>query len=340
MTKTASNVLFAYWSHDIGGFRKPKTSDPPANADELMVRWVQFGAVSPMFRTHGVMALERRVWKWPGYALMADAMKFRARLAPYLYTTARAAYETGVGILRPMYYAWPEEARAYEADLQYMLGDALLVRPVVKEIPEAAQAVSVDIWLPREIDGRAGRWVDWNSSAEVMGDDTHKRVLAKLSDLPLFVKAGAVLPLLPPGATDATDSANVHWCLMPGSEAGEGERYDDAGDTNDYNEDGFIRQRLSYTLKHASDEEVMTIRLSAVVGAYPEMADSVHHVLELRGRSPPARATCNGQDLEITESRGHSLALPHGTVLIDVGQVPVSDASEIELVWRSPVVTV
>eukprot|EP00054_Salpingoeca_dolichothecata_P024120 m.163420 g.163420 ORF g.163420 m.163420 type:complete len:457 (-) comp24915_c0_seq3:530-1900(-) len=125
MTAKASNILFAYWSHDIGGF----LNNP---SPELYARWCQFGSVAPILRTHGRKGTERRIWEYNTFEVMAQALRYRAVLAPYFYTLAKNAYEHGIGPLRPMYYQYPDFEGAYNLPLQYMVGDALLVRPIAE----------------------------------------------------------------------------------------------------------------------------------------------------------------------------------------------------------------
>ncbi len=127
-----------FWSHDIGGH---VFASPP----ELFTRWVQYGVLSPIFRSHCTKNADndRRVWMYPpqNFNVMRDAMQFRARLNPYLYTASRSGFETAISLVHPMYYDWPEEESAYTFKFQYMLGDDLLVAPVtVRNLPAAVVA--------------------------------------------------------------------------------------------------------------------------------------------------------------------------------------------------------
>ena len=87
-TSMAANVNFGYWSHDVGGFYEPP--EP-----ELYVRWVQLGALSPIFRAHGFRAsnVEKRMWRYPDqhFIAMRSALRLRIELLPHLYTAARRA---------------------------------------------------------------------------------------------------------------------------------------------------------------------------------------------------------------------------------------------------------
>ena len=157
MTSTAANVLQAYWSHDIGGYNVYCPANPgvitPCGSEkvvvdcnltlgtckkadgELFTRWLQFGALSPILRTH-CSHCDHRIWAYPGtqFAAMKAAMLFRNALIPYLYTAARYAYDHAVAAVHPLYYDW-DLPEAYEyASAQYMLGDTLMAAPITATV--------------------------------------------------------------------------------------------------------------------------------------------------------------------------------------------------------------
>jgi alpha-glucosidase (family GH31 glycosyl hydrolase) len=144
ITPLASNALLAYESHDIGGFYPGHTSwkqnKPP---DDLMVRWTQFGCLSPIMRLHSDHGI-REPWRFKATTLdiMRRFLHFRRLLQAYLQRLADEANRSGVGLCRPMYYEFPEEEQAFNRPLQYMLGDALLVAPVTD--PEGQS----ELWFP------------------------------------------------------------------------------------------------------------------------------------------------------------------------------------------------
>ena len=128
-TAAGANVGYGWWSHDIGGHSG--AADP-----ELYVRWVQFGALSPILRLHSQQfpEAERRPWMFGPEVLDAarEAFELRYSLVPYLYTAARIATDTGRAIVRPTAWIAPEDDGAYVARYQYLLGDSLLVAPVMQ----------------------------------------------------------------------------------------------------------------------------------------------------------------------------------------------------------------
>ena len=132
---TASNVLYGYWSHDIGGHMNANRIDP-----ELYIRWLQFGALSPILRTHSTKssALDKEPWAFDHqhFSIIRNTILERYRMAPYIYTMARRAYDEGLSLCRPLYYEWPENEEAYQERNSYMFGDQILVSPITQPMAD------------------------------------------------------------------------------------------------------------------------------------------------------------------------------------------------------------
>ncbi len=186
-TATAGNVGYAYWSHDIGG-HQPGKVDP-----ELYVRWIQWGALSPVLRTHTTKNpdAERRIWAFPEEYFLAarEAYRLRYQLLPYIYTMARKTYDTGLPLCRPLYYEWPELDEAYSRTGQYMFGDDLMVAPVTVPSDPMTGCANVEVWIP------PGKWTNWFTGRTYEGPRI-ARLLVPLEDIPLFVRDGAVIPMI------------------------------------------------------------------------------------------------------------------------------------------------
>ncbi|MDQ7904608.1 glycoside hydrolase family 31 protein [Phytohabitans sp. ZYX-F-186] len=165
-----------FWSHDAGGFHGTPTPD-------LYVRWAQFAALSPLVRFHGTTS--RLPWDFPAGAerLVVDALRLRYRLMPYIYSAAVESARTGIPLMRALLVDSPADPAAWGAELEYLLGPDLLVAPMHDPSGER------DVYLP------AGRWVDhWTGETHEGG--RHLRVSAPLSRVPLFVRHGALIPVL------------------------------------------------------------------------------------------------------------------------------------------------
>ncbi len=242
-TATAANVLYGYWSHDLGG-HMPGNIDP-----ELYLRWLQYGIYSPVVRTHTTKNndAERRFWAYaePYSSLMAETIRKRYTLVPYIYSENRKALETGVSLCRPLYYATPEDERAYRATGEYMFGDEMLLAPVLTPVDPVSGLASQEVFLP------AGEWFDAGLGRMVAGDAYHQRN-SLLSETPLYVRPGTVIP--GQRNADRLDDKcfkDLTMTVYPGA-AGSYRLYEDDGVTTDYLEGKFVRIDMRHTKKGKS----------------------------------------------------------------------------------------
>ena len=168
-TATAANVGYAYWSHDIGG-HMPGAVDP-----ELYTRWVQFGAFSPILRTHTTKnpEAERRIWAYPEpySAILRSTFQLRYALEPYTYTEARRTYDTGVAFLRPLYYDWPNDSAAYTNRGEYVFGDQMSPPPSPRR-RQGHRLAKQTVWLPQ------GDWIEWPTGKHFTGPTTQERLFS------------------------------------------------------------------------------------------------------------------------------------------------------------------
>lgn len=178
---TALNLGFSgipYTGPDIGGF----SGSPDA---ELFTRWFQMAAFMPFFRNHAARGTPaREPWSFgePTLSICRDFLKLRERLLPYFYTLAWQATQTGAPLVRPLFWGEPGNAELWEVDDAFLLGDALLVAPVLQP-----QATSRSIHLP------AGAWYNfWDDSVMEAAPVVESRLT--LERIPVLVRAGTVLP--------------------------------------------------------------------------------------------------------------------------------------------------
>ena len=210
--------------HDIGGFAGPNP-DP-----EMLVRWMQSGALNPRCIMNSWKADGRTTTPWlhPEVTpIVRETIRFRYRLMPYLYTQYWRAHKFDEPMLRPTFYEFEDDPQAFADCDEFMVGNALLVAPVVE--PGATRR---RLYLPTRSDGTT-EWIDFHTGDYHAGGE-HVTVDAPLDRLPLFVRAGAVLPL-----TDEPDCARLHdetsrrLCVYPlrnSSDAGfASELYEDDG---------------------------------------------------------------------------------------------------------------
>lgn len=179
---TASNVLYGYWSHDIGGHML--LNDTDTLNEELYVRWMQFGCFSPILRTHSTA--DSRMTKEPWAQspeverILTQTIRLRYSLIPYIERMARVASETGVSLCRPLYYDYPEAEEAYMPCWrnEYMFGDDMLVCPIVEPMQDGVS--QVDVWLPE------GEWEDFFHHHSYRGGQVY-HLEYTLEDYPVFL---------------------------------------------------------------------------------------------------------------------------------------------------------
>jgi len=283
-TATAANVGYAYWSHDIGGHM------PGAVEPELFTRWVQFGAFSPILRTHTTKNpdSERRIWAYPEpySAILRSTFQMRYALQPYLYTEARRTYDTGVAFFRPLYYDWPEANEAYTSKGEYQFGDQMLVAPVTVAADKVSGLATENVWLPK------GEWIEWPTGKHFTGPIAASRSFA-IDQVPVYVKAGAIVPMQPPmryTGEKPVDPLIVNvWPLTPGTTSSYAV-YEDSGVAVEYQRGVFARTPIKATQTGDS----LKVEIGPVQGSYPGMRPASGFELRLPADWPPASVTING----------------------------------------------
>ncbi len=177
------------WSHDIGGYRgRP---DP-----ELYVRWAQFGLFSSHSRMHGDSPREPWLFGAEALAIVRKSAELRYRLFPYIRSAALEASATGLPVLRALPLVFPDDQSAAGWDHEYMFGPSLLVAPVIRPIEDLrgefggqGQVPRMPVYLPD------GEWIDYWTGRRYRGPSA-VMASARLARMPLFVRAGAVIPMM------------------------------------------------------------------------------------------------------------------------------------------------
>jgi alpha-glucosidase (family GH31 glycosyl hydrolase) len=249
-------------SHDIGTFHAvsptgvcDKTVSPILTPrenslpDDMYVRWVQLGAFQPLLRLHSHHG-KRLPWEYPGKAgdVAASFLRLRESLVPYVYSLASNARATGVPIVRPLYLQWPRQGPAYEHPSEYTLGRDVLVAPV----SQPGDPAEAGVWFP------PGTWVDWFTGERHRGPSLEK-LSVPLERMPVFVRAGGIVPAQPQAPTTAVGSpAKVVLTVFRGT--GRTTLYDDAGDGLAY-----LKGRSATTVIRQTRRELV---IGAMKGSY------------------------------------------------------------------------
>ena len=314
-TATAANVGYAYWSHDIGGHM------PGAVEPELYTRWVQFGAFSPILRTHTTKnpESERRIWAYPEpySSILRSTFQLRYALQPYIYTEARRTYDTGVAFFRPLYYDWPEEDAAYTSRNEYLFGEQMLASPVVAPADKVSQLAAQKVWLPK------GEWIEWPTGKHLTGPATVERNFS-IDQTPIYLKAGAIVPMQPPmrfTGEKPVDPLIVNvWPLAPGSGSSYSV-YEDSGVAEEYQRGVFARTPI----KASQTGDTLRVEIGPVAGTYPGMIKTRGYKLQLPADWPPETITVNGQAVKRAGATGNGGWTFEGNTLTTV--IPIESQS-------------
>ncbi len=278
---TASNVLYGYWSHDLGGHIGDHI-DP-----EMYTRWLQFGALSPIMRTHSQKSagLNKEPWVFTKeYSdVLRRTIRQRYEMAPYIYTMARKTYDEGVSLCRPMYYDYPESKEAYDFRGEYMFGDDMLIAPATSPAKDGYTAVSV--WLPE------GEWYELHTGTLLKGGQVVERPFA-IDEYPIYVKAGAVLPMYTDEVMNLNGNAeDIVVTVFPGGNGTSSfSLYEDNG-----NDKRYASEYARTELTALRDGQELTVTVGGRKGRYADMPDSRSFKVKVLSSSVPEAVTVNGE---------------------------------------------
>lgn len=251
------------WTHDIGGFAVEEryTRQDPAHLPEwreLYLRWFQFGAFTPLFRSHGEIPYRETFHIAPQGSEVYNALvyyhRLRYRLLPYIYTIAADTYHKNGTIMRGVVMDFPNDPGARNIGDQYMFGPAFLVSPVTE-----FRARTRSVYLP------AGtRWYDFHTGRAYEGGQ-RVDAAAPLARMPLFVRAGSIVPIGPAVQHTGENLAGPITLFVYTGADGAFELYEDDGASNGYQRRQFSRIPVRY------DEDAGTLTIGARDGEYSGM---------------------------------------------------------------------
>jgi len=273
------------WTFDIGGFSvedRYSKQDPAALDEwrELNLRWFQFGSLAPIFRSHGEFP-HREIYELApdGSPIRASLVwydRLRYRLMPYIYSLGAATWFEDGSIMRGLVMDFPGDLAARTANDEYLFGRAFLVAPVTSFL-----ARSRNVYLP------AGGWYDFYSGRRIEGG---RNIVAEapLEHMPLFVRAGSIVPIGQPIEwTRAAEGAPVTLLVYKGAD-GRFTLYNDDGVSQAYTRGAYARIPIEW------NDRTGTLTIGARDGTYAGMPQTQHFVVRLvspeQGGDPLAEA--------------------------------------------------
>ena len=270
-----------YWNTDLGGFFGWEYNNDCTNVayQELHARWFQWGCFMPLMRNHCSSPMMNEIWRFGkegdwAYDAQKRFINLRYRLLPYIYSlTGAVTHENGT-IMRPLVMDFATDRKAILLDNEYMFGKNILVCPVtqplytkkvegnkgVATVANIAKASSpVQVYLPK-----GSKWIDFWTNEMIEGGREISRE-CPISIMPLYIKAGSILPLGPKVQYTSEKKWNdLDICIYPGAN-GEFTLYEDEFDNYDYEKGAFTSIRFTW------DDANRTLTISDRNGSYPGM---------------------------------------------------------------------
>jgi alpha-D-xyloside xylohydrolase len=245
-----------YWTTDIGGFVSANPDDPAYR--ELYVRWFQFGTFCPIFRAHGTRTTnQNELWSYGPEAqkTLVAYDNLRYRLMPYIYSLAWKTTSEGYTIMRPLVMDFREDIRAQNIGDQFLFGPAILVNPVTEP-----GATTRHLYLPNT------KWYDFWTGAAMQGGRTLDAP-SPIERMPLYVRAGSILPLGPDVQYAAEKPADPIEIRIYSGANGTFTLYEDENDTYNYEKGAHA------TIPFSWDDSTHTLTIGDRTGSFPGMLE-------------------------------------------------------------------
>lgn len=318
-TATAANVNYGWWSHDIGGHMWG------VEDDELYLRWVQFGVFSPILRLHSTKNIfqDRRPWKSEPTVEkgITDAMQFRHRLVPYLYSMAWRYRRENIPPIVPMYFSHAKREEAYFCPNQYYFGSALIAAPFTTPVQKDTAMSRQVVWLPD------GDWMSfWDGS--VYMDGWHS-IYGGLRDCPVFARRGAIVPLDGGPVRNGLDNPAWMDVLVFAGADGVFDLYEDEGTTNTYLENHCAITRMTQSY---SDQKAR-FTIYPVDGDVSLTVPERNYLLKFRGYNQPSTVllTVNGNPVDVNWSYDKATS----TIVLQNFSIPAHSRVDVDLAIES-----
>ena len=287
---------YPYWTTDIGGYWPPH-DNPLADPayQELYARWFEYGVFCPIFRTHGHRP-KNELWEFNNVEpILVTYDQLRYRLMPYIYSLAWRVTSEDYTMQRPLVMDWRTDEKVRNIGDQFMFGPAILVNPVLK-----ADANRRSVYLPA-----SPAWYDFWSGTPTEGD-REIEADAPLDRIPLYVRAGSILPLGPDiEYADQKPAGPIELRVYRGADA-EFNLYQDSGDSYDYEKGAHSVIPLHWS------EATQTLTIGDRVGSYPGMPGRIEFKVVWVSAGHGAGIQQTKAD-QIVEYEGKAVSIKAGT---------------------------
>lgn len=299
-TATAANIGYGWWSHDIGGHMWGYRDS------ELTARWFQLGVFSPINRLHSTNSTfaTKEPWRFDAVngGVMADFLRLRHRLLPYLYTMNERAHSQGEPLVRPLYYTDARWETFIGSKNAFHYGSQLLVAAITAPADKHTHCASVETWLP------AGEWIDFFSGLRYDGG-RRISLYRPIETLPVLAKAGAIVPMTGEGEYGIGNPTSLEFRVFTGAD-GAFELYED---------DDALEPRAARTQVSWSDADA-TFTIHPATGELDVVPATRTVTLRVTGLAGGATTTLP-----------HEYDATTGTLTVHVGDVATAEGTSVQL---------
>ncbi|MCD7736308.1 MAG: DUF5110 domain-containing protein, partial [Lachnospiraceae bacterium] len=311
-TSSASNICYGWWSHDIGGHMQGYKDDVMA------ARWVQFGVFSPINRLHSSKSEfnGKEPWRYSMEIrqVMAEFLRLRHQMIPYLYTMNHRAYQEGLPLILPMYYEYPNDCGAYRVKNQYLFGSELLVVPITTPQIANIHRGKERVWLPK------GYYIDFFTGMIYRGG-RELTMYRSIHSIPVLAKTGAIIPMTGEimGRQAENNPSTLCICVYAGAD-GTFTLYEDDNETANYRNGDCVKTEM------ALDWENRTFTIGPAAGNFSLIPEKRTYEVCVYGvKTPPCSTICVGYEA------AESYDTEKGCLRITIPEVPVNERLLIRL---------
>jgi len=281
-----------YWTTDIGGFVFGSPTEPAFR--ELFIRWFQFGTFNPVLRVHGTRSPdENELWSYGPEAqkTLVAFDRLRYRMLPYIYSLAWKTTSSGYTLMRPLVMDFRTDVRAQNTGNQFMFGPAFLVNPITEP-----SADSRNVYLPD------AKWFDFWSGRVQQGGHAIEAA-APIDRLPLYVRAGSILPLGPEmeWSTEKPEDP-IELRIYPGAD-GDFTLYEDENDGYNYEKGVYATIPLHW------DDAQHTLTIGDRKGEFPGMLQSRTFKVVVVGERRGAGISPEGKPDQVVQYAGKTMGI-------------------------------
>jgi hypothetical protein len=325
LTPDEATIGEPYVSDDIGSYLGAPGLSPQDPAD-LYDRWVQFGTFQPILRLHSADG-NRLPWEYPEpvSGITEDYLRLREALIPYTYTLAAQAHDDGLPITQPLYLDYPGQAAAYSHPGEYLYGSDMLVAPVTSP----GSVADATVWIP------PGRWVDYFTGATFTGPMT-TTMAEPLSRMPVFVRAGGIIPEQASSAEAATSSPKHMVLKVFSGSSGNFSQYSDAGSGLGYTTGQYTMTPITDSVGAQAGNGTVSasrVTIGSAHGHYPGEPTAVGYQVDMVDLTQPSQVTLNGSRLVRRASGSNAPGWYYqagtATVVVNTPSLPTTRASTV-----------